>query len=93
MSIEKWRHGYDGLLAAMLQRAKWDLAVDVTPAQAERLIVGAEGNTLTLNACRFALSIGFNCPSREIGAFLGSEYLRGLLALVDCNEVLKRLGE
>ena len=91
MSIEKWRHGYDGLLAAMLQRAKWDMAVDVTPSQAERLVVGAEGNTLTLDTCRFALSIGFDCPAREIWAFLGSDYLRGLLALVDCDEILKRL--
>lgn len=91
MSIEKWRHGYDGLLAAMLQRAKWDLAVDVTPDQAERLVVGAAGNTLTLDTCRFALSVGFDCPSREIGAFLESDHLRGLLTLIDCDKILGRL--
>ena len=92
MSIEKWRHGYDGLLAAVLQRAKWDLAVDVTPARAKRLVVGAAGNTLTLDACRFALSVGFDCPAREIGAFLESDHLRELLTLIDCDEILKRIG-
>ncbi len=91
--IEKWQHGYDGLLAAILRRAKldWDGMVDVTPARAERFAAKSKGNTLALDTCRFALSVGFNCPSQEIETFLASDYLRGWLQAVNCDEMLERL--
>lgn len=94
MSIEKWRNGYDGLLAALLQRAKWDLegTTNITPAQAQRLAARTRGNTIPLDTSRFAVAIGFDSPAQEIKTFLQSEYLRELLMLADCAAVGDRLG-
>lgn len=93
--VEKWRHGYDGLLAAILRRAKldWDGVAAVTPARAERFAVRTKGNTLILDTCRFALSVGFDCPAQEIQVFLASDYLRAWLRLAGCEGLLEKLRE
>lgn len=92
---EKWRHGYDGLLAAMLRRAKldWDGVADVTPARARELAgMANKSHTLILSTCRFAVSIGFDCPAQEIETFLASDHLHEWLRLAGCEGLLERLG-
>lgn len=90
-----WRIGYDGLLAAMLKRAMldWQEAKAIPPTRAMKLAGVVEGNTVELDACRFAVSVGFASPAQEIASFFSGSMLRSLLDLCGLDEgFIERMG-
>ena len=84
MSIERWHHSWDGLLAKILQRASWDLAAaaEVDSCNVSRFAKIPSGS-LKPEICRHALAYGFETPIEELESFFNNECLHEWLRLCD----------
>lgn len=92
-SVEKWRKGEDGLVAAILRRATldWRKVAHITPAEARRFAATSKGNSVVLATCRFAVAIGFDSPAQELMTFFDSGRLHKLLELADVSALVETI--
>ena len=93
--IAKWRLGEDGILAAIIARAKrdWKSIIDIEPEKAHEMGMATTYGRASLpyRVCRNAFFQGFDCPQDEIIAFFESDGLLNLLILADLDWMIERI--